>query len=73
MFVKVKSALRLTNLWDYEKYGRMARHGDFYYYDYNSGLQNQRYVPWIPLRNAKLLPSVRHAELAHFGMRRCSS
>lgn len=38
----VKSAFRLTKLWDYEKYGCTARHGEFYYYYYNSGLQNQR-------------------------------
>uniref|UniRef100_A0A915E1G2 Prolyl endopeptidase n=1 Tax=Ditylenchus dipsaci TaxID=166011 RepID=A0A915E1G2_9BILA len=32
---------RLTKLWDYEKFGCTSIHGDFYYYNYNSGLQNQ--------------------------------
>ncbi|CAJ0609456.1 unnamed protein product [Cylicocyclus nassatus] len=32
---------RLTELWDYEKYGCTSKRGDFYYYSYNSGLQNQ--------------------------------
>ena len=32
---------RLTELWDYEKYGCTGFHGSHYYYWYNSGLQNQ--------------------------------
>ncbi|KJH40278.1 putative prolyl endopeptidase [Dictyocaulus viviparus] len=32
---------RLTELWDYEKYSCPSKRGNFYYYSYNSGLQNQ--------------------------------
>ena len=32
---------KLTELWDYEKYGCTGYHGGYYYYWYNSGLQNQ--------------------------------
>uniref|UniRef100_A0A915Q292 Prolyl endopeptidase n=1 Tax=Setaria digitata TaxID=48799 RepID=A0A915Q292_9BILA len=32
---------RLTELWDYEKFGCSVKHGDYYYYYRNSGLQNQ--------------------------------
>ena len=32
---------RLTALYDYAKEGAPARHGDYYYYFYNDGLQNQ--------------------------------
>ncbi|KAK6058703.1 peptidase, S9A family, beta-propeller domain protein [Cooperia oncophora] len=32
---------RLTELWNYEKYSCPSKHGDFYYYQYNTGLQNQ--------------------------------
>jgi len=32
---------RMTKLWNYEKYGAPTRHGKFYAYTYNSGLQNQ--------------------------------
>ncbi|KAI1708945.1 prolyl endopeptidase [Ditylenchus destructor] len=39
--VREKMRERLTKLWDYEKYGCTSIHGDFYYYYYNSGLQNQ--------------------------------
>uniref|UniRef100_A0A914L7R3 Prolyl endopeptidase n=1 Tax=Meloidogyne incognita TaxID=6306 RepID=A0A914L7R3_MELIC len=31
---------RLTSMWDYEKFGCPSIHGDYYYYFYNSGLQN---------------------------------
>ncbi|CAK5050355.1 unnamed protein product [Meloidogyne enterolobii] len=31
---------RLTSTWDYEKFGCPSIHGDYYYYFYNSGLQN---------------------------------
>ncbi len=32
---------RLTELWNYEKISAPAKHGDYYYYSYNSGLQKQ--------------------------------
>jgi prolyl oligopeptidase len=32
---------RLTELWDYEKYDVPSREGGRYFYDYNTGLQNQ--------------------------------
>ncbi len=32
---------RLTELWNYPKYGVPSRHGDLYYYSKNDGLQNQ--------------------------------
>lgn len=32
---------RLTKLWDYEKFGTPSKHGKFYVYSHNSGLQNQ--------------------------------
>lgn len=32
---------RLTEIWNYEKYTCPSKHGNFYYYCYNSGLQNQ--------------------------------
>ncbi|MGH8193801.1 MAG: prolyl oligopeptidase family serine peptidase [Woeseiaceae bacterium] len=32
---------RLTQLWDYERYGLPFREGGRYYYSYNDGLQNQ--------------------------------
>ncbi|KAK0406927.1 hypothetical protein QR680_018893 [Steinernema hermaphroditum] len=35
---------RLTELWDYEKYGCTAKRGKFYYYSYNTGLQNQNVI-----------------------------
>ncbi|KAE9414216.1 hypothetical protein Angca_005338 [Angiostrongylus cantonensis] len=35
---------RLTELWDYEKYSCTSKRGDFYYYSYNSGLQNQSVI-----------------------------
>ena len=31
-------------MWDYPKYGCPGKHGDNYYYYYNTGLQNQRYL-----------------------------
>ena len=34
----------MTELWDYPKYGCPFKRGDMYYYFYNSGLQNQRFV-----------------------------
>ena len=35
---------RLTELWDYERYGMPYREGGLYYYSYNDGLQNQDVV-----------------------------
>ena len=35
---------RITEIWDYPKYGCPDRNGDKYYYYHNTGLQNQRYV-----------------------------
>ena len=32
---------RLTELWDYERYGMPVKEGGLYYYRYNDGLQNQ--------------------------------
>lgn len=37
---------RLTKLWDYEKFGAPSRHGNRYFYTYNSGLQNQSVLYW---------------------------
>ena len=35
---------RLTELWDYERYGLPAKEGGRYFYSYNDGLQNQDVV-----------------------------
>jgi prolyl oligopeptidase len=35
---------RLTELWDYEKYGVPQKQGGHYFYSYNDGLQNQNVV-----------------------------
>lgn len=35
---------KLTKLWNFEKYGCPAKHGKFYFYGYNSGLQNQSVI-----------------------------
>ena len=35
---------RLTELWDYERYGLPVREGGRYFYSYNDGLQNQNVV-----------------------------
>lgn len=32
---------RLTELWDYERFSAPSRRGDWYYFSYNDGLQNQ--------------------------------
>jgi prolyl oligopeptidase len=34
-------AARLAKLWNFERYSSPERHGDYYYQQYNSGLQNQ--------------------------------
>ncbi|CAB4044122.1 prolyl endopeptidase-like, partial [Paramuricea clavata] len=38
---KEKFKERMTELWDYPKYGCPFKRGGMYYYFYNSGLQNQ--------------------------------
>lgn len=35
---------RLTELWNYPKEGAPSKHGDWYYYSYNDGLQNQAVI-----------------------------
>ncbi len=35
---------RLTELWDYEKFGVPVRYGEKYFYSYNDGLQNQSVI-----------------------------
>ena len=35
---------RLTQLWDYEKFGLPVKEGGRYFYEYNDGLQNQEQV-----------------------------
>ncbi len=35
---------RMTKLWNYEKYSAPSRHGNYYVYSYNTGLQNQGVV-----------------------------
>jgi prolyl oligopeptidase len=35
---------RMTKLWDYEKYSAPSKHGNYYVYSYNTGLQNQGVV-----------------------------
>ncbi|MBI4913503.1 MAG: S9 family peptidase [Acidobacteria bacterium] len=35
---------RMTKLWDYEKYSAPSKRGKYYFYSYNTGLQNQSVV-----------------------------
>jgi len=35
---------RMTQLWDYERYGLPTKAGDRYFYSYNDGLQNQNVI-----------------------------
>lgn len=35
---------RLTELWDYERFGMPVKEGGLYYYSYNDGLQNQNVI-----------------------------
>ncbi len=35
---------RLTDLWNYTKESAPSKHGDYYYYSYNDGLQNQSVI-----------------------------
>jgi len=37
---------RLTELWDYEKYGVPIKRGGRYFFSYNDGLQNQNVLCW---------------------------
>ncbi len=39
---------RLTRLWDYEKFSAPSRHGSYYVYSHNTGLQNQSVVYLTP-------------------------
>lgn len=38
---------KLSELWNFEKFGCYAKHGDYYYHFHNTGLQNQRLVSFI--------------------------
>ncbi|MEG1621867.1 MAG: prolyl oligopeptidase family serine peptidase [Alistipes sp.] len=40
---------RLTELWDYPKESAPAKHGDYNYYYYNDGLQNQSILYRVPV------------------------
>ena len=44
---------RLTELWDYEKYGVPVKHGGRYFYTKNDGLQNQSVLYWTPALEAE--------------------
>jgi prolyl oligopeptidase len=44
---------RLTELWNYEKFGGLFKAGPRYFYSYNTGLQNQSVVFVTDLLNAK--------------------
>jgi prolyl oligopeptidase len=44
---------RLTQLWDYEKYGTPFKQGDRYFYFKNDGLQNQSVLYTLPSLDAK--------------------
>lgn len=35
---------KLTQMWDYPKIGLINKHGDYYYFPYNSGLSNQNII-----------------------------
>jgi prolyl oligopeptidase len=42
---------RVTELWDYERYGVPFKKGGRYFYTRNDGLQNQSVLYWAPLLN----------------------
>lgn len=44
---------RLTELWNYEKYGVPTARGGRYFYSRNDGLQNQSVLYWAPSLNAE--------------------
>ena len=44
---------RITELWDYEKYGVPFKRGGRYFYTKNDGLQNQSVLYWVPLLDEK--------------------
>ncbi|VDD84906.1 unnamed protein product [Enterobius vermicularis] len=39
--LRSKLSEKITEMWNYERYGCTSKHGDFYYYYHNTGLQNQ--------------------------------
>jgi len=44
---------RMTELWDYERYGIPAKEGGRYYYSYNDGLMNQNVIYTLPSLDAE--------------------
>lgn len=38
---------KLTSLWNFEKYGVASKHGNKYFYSYNTGLQNQNVIYYL--------------------------
>jgi len=49
---------RLTELWNYEKYGVPKKRARRYFYDKNDGLQNQDVIYWTPSLEGKARPRV---------------
>ncbi|MBI1826548.1 MAG: S9 family peptidase [Planctomycetes bacterium] len=39
---------RLTEMWDFERYGTPSKHGGRYFFSKNNGLQNQSVMYWTP-------------------------
>lgn len=48
--LRQKLETKLTQLWDYEKFGCTSIHGPYFYYYHNSGLQNQ----WVLYQQSSL-------------------
>jgi len=48
---------RMTKLWNYERYSAPSKHGNLYFYSYNTGLQNQSvlYVTDKPTEKGRVL------------------